>query len=145
MGPGHCLSSLPGASRSEGQLRMSCWRTAGKDRVCATALRTSVPYQAGLVQGMELAAVLCLASKSALGLALQTVAPCGCKCWISSQIYSPLWLYTKCANTLLSAALTMAVPMQAVPPGQHLCQLVCGEPALALLCAVVLWGELCHH
>lgn len=94
---------------------------------------------------MELAAVLCLASKSTLGLALQTVVPCGCKCWITSQIYSPLWLYTECADTLLSAALTTAVPMQAVPSGQHLCQPVCGKPALALLSAVVLWGELCHH
>lgn len=104
-----------------------------------------MPYQAGLVQGMELAAVLCLASKSALGLALQTVAPCGCKCWITSQAYSPLWMYAECASTPLSAALTAAAPMQAVPPGQHLCQLVRGEPALALLCAVVLWSELCHH
>lgn len=51
----------------------------------------------------------------------------------------------ECAGTLRSAALTVAVPMQAVPPGQHLCQLVRGEPAVALLCAVVLWGELCHH
>ncbi|EOB03440.1 Glycerophosphodiester phosphodiesterase domain-containing protein 2, partial [Anas platyrhynchos] len=52
--------------------------------------RPHVPHQAGL--GMELAAVLCLASKSALGLALQAVLPRGCKCWIASQTYGPLRL-----------------------------------------------------
>lgn len=41
--------------------------------------------------------------------------------------------------------LTTALPAQAVPPGQHLSQPVRGEPALALLRAVVLRGELCHH
>lgn len=103
--------------------------------------------QAGLVQRMELAAVLCPASKSALGLEIQTVTPCGCKCWIISQMYRCAHPNgcAECDDTLLSATLTTAVPMQAVPPGQHLCQLVCGEPALALLCAVVLRGELCHH
>lgn len=35
--------------------------------------------------------------------------------------------------------------MQAVPPGQYLGQLVCGEPALALLRAMVRRGELCHY
>lgn len=30
MGPGHCLGSLPGASRSEGQLRLAhCWEGQG--------------------------------------------------------------------------------------------------------------------
>lgn len=51
-----------------------------------------VPCGQVLMQRMELAAVLCLASKSALALALQTVAPCGCEHWTISQMCSPLWL-----------------------------------------------------
>lgn len=130
MVPGHCPSSVPGASRGEDQLRLRAGALLGR---AGRALRHALSGRAGAGDGAGCSPLPCQQICPGSG------SPDSCSVWLQVLDHSPG------VQSSLAAALTMAVPVQAVPPGQHLCQLVRGEPALALLRAVVLWGELCHH